>query len=394
MRSKVVDTLRTRMGEMPEGKCLVGFSGGADSTAMMLLLAAERDSGRIQPEAVHVNHGLRGSESDGDEAFCRNFCIKLRIPFHAERADLNGRTDENACREARFSCFRKMMDETGIRKLVLAHNQDDLAETFLMRLIRGTGTEGLACMGGRDERPDCTIYRPLLKLGRNEIRNALKQDGVSWREDSLNGCDAYLRNKVRGRLLPLMNELNEGAARRIATTAEIIAGENQILQEIAERFLLAHSNGRMIDTEALRAEPDAMQHRILRKWWKSNVPDMEEHTLNARQTSELAALAGSVRGKVNLPGGYYAEKGRKAMYLTGFPEVVPEEIPYTPGKPGGMVFGSIRLSTGPSEGNPGNGITEQEIPEDYLLGCVIRTRRNGDRIRPFGMEGPESCRII
>ena len=117
------------------------------------------------------------------------------------------------------------------------------------------------------------------------------------------------------------------------------------------------------------------------------MPDLEEHTLNARKTAELTALARSERGKINLPGGYYAEKGKTGMYLTGFPKKPPVEIPYIPGSSGETVFGDVCLITEPSEGNPGNGITEQEVPEEFLAGCVIRTRREGDRIRPFGMEG-------
>ena len=263
-------TLRERLGTLPDGRCLVGFSGGADSTAMMLLLAEERDTGRIRPEAVHVNHGLRGAESDSDEAFCRSFCKELRIKLHTERAELNGKSDENSCREERFRCFRKIMAETGIRSLVLAHNQDDLAETFLMRLLRGAGMEGLACMSGRDEQADCTIFRPMLGIGREEIRHALTQSGIQWREDSFNESDAYLRNRIRRKLIPLMNELSEGATGRIARTAKILAGENQVLQNLAECFLEEHSEGYMIEAQMLGKQPAALQHRILRTWWMRN----------------------------------------------------------------------------------------------------------------------------
>ena len=382
-----VETLRERLDTLPEGRCLAGFSGGADSTALMLMLAAERDAGRIHPEAVHVNHGLRGAESDGDEAFCRQVCEELRIPLHTERADLEGRNDENACREARFRCFRKVMDETGIRSLILAHNRDDLAETFMMRLLRGAGTEGLACMSARDERNDCTIFRPMLKIGREEIREALRRDCVPWREDSLNGSDVYLRNRIRRQLIPLMNELCSGADVRIAQSAGILTGENRILQDLANRFLEEYSDGRMISALQIAAQPEALQNRILRAWWRRNAPEREEHALSARQTDELSKLASAKRGKVNLPGGLHAVKGRQGLYLTGFPKVAREEISLESGTPGRIVFGRILLETGPSEGNPGNGITEQEVPEDFLCGCVIRTRHSGDRIRPFGMEG-------
>ena len=89
--TNAMETLRERLCALPEGRCLAGFSGGADSTALMLMIAAERDDGRICPEAVHVNHGLRGTESDEDEAFCRRVCEELRIPLHTERAELEGK---------------------------------------------------------------------------------------------------------------------------------------------------------------------------------------------------------------------------------------------------------------------------------------------------------------
>ena len=279
------------------------------------------------------------------------------------------------------------MEGTGIRTLLLAHNRDDLAETFLMRLIRGAGTEGLACMSGLDARDGYTIRRPMLKMGREEIRHALSEEGVPWREASLNESSAYLRNRIRGRLMPLLNELGSGAAERIAKTAELVTGENRMLQDMAESFLAAHADGRTLDAEALGKQPEAMRLRILRAWWKRNAPETDEHALNAAQTEALAALAAAPKGKINLPGGLHAVKGRQGLHLTGFPAEAQEEVPFEPEIPWKTVFGGIRLTAGPGEGNPGNGKTEQEVPEDFLRGCVIRTRRNGDRIRPFGMEG-------
>lgn len=382
-----METLRSKTDEMSCGRCLAGISGGADSTAMLILLAEERKNKKVFPEAVHVNHGLRGDESDGDEAFCRKLCDELHVPLHVMRVELNGKNDENACREARFQCFREVMDRTGIRNLVLAHNRDDLAETFLMRLLRGAGTEGISCMSGKDERAEYTIYRPLLKAGRDEIRQALLQEGINWREDSLNSSDRYLRNKVRHQLIPLMEEMSSGAVGRIARTAEIITGENRVLQEYAQQFLNEYSSARRIDTRALKSLPESFRNRILRAWWKENTPEREEHTLNARQTDELSALVSASRGKVNLPGGLFAVKGHDSLYLTGFQKEIAEEVYLSQTIPGEIVFMEVRLLTVSSEGNPGNGTTEQEVPEDYFNGCVIRTRRKGDRIRPFGMTG-------
>lgn len=373
---------------MPQGKCLAGFSGGADSTAMMYLLAEQRDKGRVQPEAIHVNHGLRGDESDEDEFFCRRLCEKLEIPFHSAHADLKGKKDENSCREERFRIFDHMMETTGIRSLVLAHNQDDLAETFLMRLMRGAGTEGLACMSSVDPRKDYTIYRPLLRTSRSDIRQALQNAGIYWRDDSLNNSDVYLRNRIREQLIPLMDEMTGGIVPRIARSAEILNGENRVLRQQAEEYVAKYSNGRRIQTNRLKEMPEALRNRILRAWWCINAPELCERVLNSRQTKELSELSLSERGKINLPGGHFAVKGKNILHLTGFPKEKLKEIRYTAES---IRFGKTILSTLRSEGNPGDGILTQEFPSEMLHECVIRSRKPGDRIRPFGMKG---CRKL
>ena len=379
-----LEALRQKAGKLPEGRCLIGFSGGADSTALIRLAAMAREDGETLPEAVHVNHGIRGEDADRDEAFCREVCRELRIPFHTVRVRLDGRKDENACREARFRAFEDRMEETGVRTLVLAHNRDDLAETFLMRLMRGSGLEGLDCMSENDQRNGYTIRRPLLGTGRTEIREALRQDGYGWREDKTNQSPNYLRNEVRMRLIPLMAEMAPGAAERIARTAAILSEENRMLQEEAETFLGIHSGENRIETGALAQLPEPMQKRVLRAWWKENGPKREERGLSAAQTEALAALIRKERGKVNLPGETYAERSRGYIHLTGIRRETPEETAYQSGE---IRFGQYAMTTGPSEGNPGDGKRAQEVPEEFTEGCVLRTRRPGDRIRPFGMDG-------
>jgi tRNA(Ile)-lysidine synthase len=279
------------------------------------------------------------------------------------------------------------MEQTGITNLVIGHNRDDLAETFLMRLIRGAGLEGLACMSGLDEHENFLIYRPLLRTGREEIRNVLRSAGIHWREDSSNGSNDYLRNRIRNSLIPVMNEMAEGAVNRIAQTAEILNLENQTLQEYADFYLAQHSSGSWLDFRAVQGIPQALQRRVLRNWWKMNRPETEEHSLNARQTESLVKLLNSERGKVNLPGGLIAVKGRHGMYLTGMPKRQIQEITFRPRIQEQICFGDFRLTILPSEGNPGNGTCTQEVPEKFFADCVIRTRKAGDRIRPFGMKG-------
>ena len=379
-----LEKLRQKMDPLPEGRCLAAVSGGADSVALMMLLCGGNISRNSRPEAVHVNHGLRGQESNDDEAFVRALCKAYDVRLHVYRPDLGGRKDENTAREARYRCFRQCMAETNADFLVLAHHADDLAETFMMRLLRGAGPEGLGCMKADDRRDGMRILRPMLKIQRAEIRDVLRESGIPWREDSSNTDPSYLRNDVRMRLMPLMEEMSPGCAGRIAAAAHRISAENELLSGEANRFLAQHAGERWLDYRELASIPAPMQHRILRQWWRNNAPPMEEHELNAEQTELLASAAAGGCRKVNLPGGLHAEKGRQALHLTGLP---PREIPETPWHGKKTDFGLISLIAAAGGKNPGDGRLEQEVPAGFINGCTIRSRRPGDRITPFGMNG-------
>lgn len=376
--------LKNKSEFLPAGRYLAGVSGGADSTALICFLAECAENSGITIEAVHVNHGLRGCESDEDEDFVRTMCESIQIPLHVIRADLHGRRDENAARDARFRCFQKTMDETGAEALILAHHADDLAETFLMRLIRGAGTEGLACMGAADTVYGMRILRPFLHLTRDEIRNALREAGIPWREDSTNEETAYLRNNIRKNILPRMEDIKPGIAERIANTAQIIAADNEALDFISGQFLQKNAGDRWIRWNELAILPEGLQRRILRMWWRKNTPKLREHALSASQTEQLAQLISLDHGKINLPGGLHAVKGKQAIHITGLPCNSFQETLFT-GKD--VECGRIRLNVTESEDAPGNGRTEQEFPASFLQGCVIRTRKPGDWISPFGMDG-------
>ena len=376
--------IREKTEPIPEGRYLIGVSGGADSIALLHLFAESPDLSGKTIAAVHVNHGLRGDESDQDEAFVRDICAEMLIPLHVYRIDLNGRHDENAAREARFACFRECMKATGTDTLVLGHHADDLAETFLMRLIRGAGTEGLSCMPPDDTSSGIRIIRPLLSLTRDNIRAALHEAGIPWREDSSNQDPSYLRNNIRMNILPRLEALNPGAASRIARTSRIISADNEALDSFSDQFMQQFSGARWIRWKELSDLPEGLQRRILRKWWRQNTPRRQEHELNAEQTEELTGLVRKGRGQVNLPGGLHAVKGKQAIHLTGIPgnRFQPEPFPEKT-----TVYGNIRLEITGSAGNPGNGKTEQEVPLSFFSGCMVRILEPGDWIMPFGMIG-------
>ena len=367
------------------GRYLIGLSGGADSVALLMTLLPDIRDGRIAAEAVHVNHGLRGTESDDDEKFCRELCEREGVPLTVYRADLQGKTDEDSARKARYGFFREKYKAFKADGLILAHHADDQAETFLMRLTRGAGPEGLECMREDETVEDIRILRPMLRIRREEIRAALTEDGTGWREDSTNTDTAYLRNRVRQELIPALEAISESAVDKICRTAGMIAADNDVLDAAAEKLLRENAKGSILNAAAITAEPEAVRRRVLRKWWNAEGPVLEEHALSAAQTEALTALLDVTKGKTNLPGGVYAVRTGKHLILRrSEKEEAPEPAAFS-GKE--TVFGDYRITVGPSEGNPGDGKRTQEVPDGFFEGCEIRTRRPGDRIRPFGSTG-------
>ena len=381
---EAIDALRAKLSPVKEGNYLLGLSGGADSVALMYLLIPDVRKGRIRIEAVHVNHGLRGRESDEDERFCSELCKKEGIPLYTCNADLSGRTDEASAREARYALFRNRYRETCADALILAHHADDQAETYLMRLLRGAGPDGLSCMKADDAVAGMRILRPMLFLRRNEIRDTLRAEGIGWREDASNENTVYLRNRIRHELIPVLNGISDTAVEKICYAAALTADDNRLLNAEARSILNRISEGRILDAERLAKEPDPIRRRVLRMWWQEQGPRLKEHTLNALQTETLEALLNVTKGKINLPGGMHAVRSGKHLFLTGTVDAVQEPAEVTGTE---TVFGSYRLKETPSEGNPGDGKKTQEVPAGFTRGCVIRTRQPGDRIRPFGSSG-------
>ena len=311
-----LQSLRERLSPFPEGRCLLALSGGADSVALMYLLLPLRDSGTISLEAAHVNHGLRGEASDGDEMFVRELCEKEELPLHTTRADLQGRKDENTARTARYDALFRIMREHGISTLMLAHQQDDQAETFLLRQLRGAGVEGLGGMRPRETRDGFLLLRPMLGISGRELREALREAGLSWREDESNGEGVYLRNRIRMELIPQMDQLIPGSAGRIARAAELIGLENDATASRAADLLKAYSTPDGLDAERLRTEPEAVRRRVLRLWWRQEGPRLEERELSYPQTCRLEQLLEAPRGTIiNLPGGWRARREKTQLRL-------------------------------------------------------------------------------
>ena len=306
-------SLRARLRPLPEEKSLVGLSGGADSVALLTML---HEMPGADIEAVHINHGLRGAESDGDERFVRDLCKEMGVPLWVRRVDLGSRRDENTAREARYAAYDQILKERGIRCLVLAHQRDDQAETVMMRLLRGVGPDGLRGMQRSETWRGYVLLRPMLDLSGSELREALRERGISWREDRTNQETDYFRNRIRLQLLPQMEALAPGAAERLCHTAELIGLDADALETDAETLVDASSGAGWIRTEPLEQASEAVRSRALRIWWNRNGPLRKQRGLTYYQTRRLEALLGKNPGDMeNLPAGWRVRRRKDRLIL-------------------------------------------------------------------------------
>jgi tRNA(Ile)-lysidine synthase len=224
---------------------LAAFSAGADSTALLAALAAPR---RFRLHALHVDHALRGDESRSDAAAAAAFCERLGVPCRVVTAEeglierearRTRRGIEAAARDFRHSALREEAGRLGARFITIAHNHDDMLENTLLRILRGAGPAGLAAM---PERKDL-ILRPLITVSRACITGYLHQRGFSWREDSSNTDERYLRNRIRRHLKPLLDEHFPQWRQNIAALAETQALTAEFLGKEAARRIDWRADG-------------------------------------------------------------------------------------------------------------------------------------------------------
>ncbi len=252
-----IETLIQRFWGQPElprwldgvARLGVGVSGGADSVALLYLLTAVpelRPAWAPEIVAFHVNHGLRGAQADADQELARELARTLGVPFHARQLDpekihaharKNGSL-EDAAREARLAALRGLATRSRCQAVALAHHQDDLAETFLMRLLRGSGLRGLGGFGPEAEVLGLRLVRPLIHWSRADLQQVARLAGLEWAEDAMNTDPAFLRCRVRHEILPCLERHTDHppAARMLAQTARRLERENRALNAYIENL--------------------------------------------------------------------------------------------------------------------------------------------------------------
>lgn len=304
---------------VPDGsRLLVAVSGGADSVA--LLRGLKESSGRYGVSCVHVNHGLR-PEAEADEEFVRGLCGDLGVRYYARRLADAGRvidgSPEGHWRRLRYEAFANVMTEVEAEALVLGHTADDLAETFLFHLVRGTGVEGLV-FDFEGEAGGLRILRPLWKTRRARIEQVLRGRGQAWVEDATNLDVRFSRNLIRQRVMPLLEKINPEAGAAIVRASEslgeLLAAREVELSGRAGDKEFTGECGRIWTRdfkESVRSEGELRDR--LRKFVVAN-----GGTLDSSQTAQAVHLVSSGKGGlVSLAGGRTLVVSQDCVWLCG-----------------------------------------------------------------------------
>ena len=375
MKRKVLPDFSAAKGR----RLLVALSGGADSTALLCMLAEQRHSLGLTLTAAHIEHGIRGSESLADAQFCVSLCRKLGIDLRVESVDGPARREsgeglETAARRLRYDALRRIKDETRSEWIALAHHLDDQAETVLMHLLRGCGPDGAGGM----EVLSGDLYRPLLSIPKRELEQWLTERSIAWCEDKTNSDPFTPRNALRLYGLPALEKSYPSAAQAIARYAESARCENRLMESLTETFLRKYLDTGPWGTR-IRSPEDA-DEAVLRR----AVRRVCGAELSYDKLTEITALCREKRGRTDISSGLFAERTPGAVYFLPKkpPEYTPESLPCE----GSIRFGGFgTLTVRPAQPVPVRNDPDcQVLDADALCGAVIRTRRDGDRIRPLG----------
>ncbi|MCD8238007.1 MAG: tRNA lysidine(34) synthetase TilS [Clostridiales bacterium] len=366
-------------------RVVLGLSGGADSVCLLKVLFALKDEYDLKLWAVHVNHNIRGKEALRDRDFSKALCEAEGVEIFVYSYDIpslskaEGFTEEETGRNYRYKAFYETAERVGANRIALAHNKNDNAETMLQRLIRGSGLKGL---GGILPKRD-KIIRPLLCLSRAEIEAFLGD--TPYITDSTNQSLEYLRNKIRHKLLPSIEEdINPNIVEVLFKTSGIIRRENNFLEEEAkkayERVLIKKDKDSIsLSCERLSAENEVLQNRVLRLASLPLTKKMQD--IELKHIKGLKDLAEGQNGRqISLIEGIKAKKEGDALVIGKFSE---EPIEYSyelyPEKEIFIREACIELIL------TKNKLPQKEIGrlnlEEADLPLIVRTKRDGDRLK-------------
>jgi tRNA(Ile)-lysidine synthase len=380
----------------------IAVSGGADSVGLLRILLELRPVLGVVLSVVHLNHQLRGAESDGDELFVRDLAARYDLAFLSESRDVKTHAAEKklsletAARELRYDFFARLLTEHKLDKIATAHTLDDQAETVLLKLTRGAGTRGLAGIYPRVGIPGKNqpgaIVRPLLGVRRLDLEPYLKELTQDWREDSSNRDLRHTRNRVRHEILPrLEDQVNPRVRETLAEAADIARAEEDYWAEQIDSLLskawLPTIFGGILDMSLAHGVALAVRRRLVRAAGESLQLQLEfnhvEEMLALNHDAELASL----------PRGWEAvwRQGKLEFRRSGRPSSEYEHALNLPGtlcvEEAGIVI-EVKLV------EAGVGSEQLIAPEYASRGLTVRNWRAGDRFWPSHTKAPKKIKEL
>ena len=348
----------------PGDHIICAVSGGADSIALLFCLYLLKEKLNIRLSAAHFNHNLRGAESDRDEAFVRDFCSRYDIPLMVGSAAVTpGKKGlEAAARDARYAYLRSLPG-----KIATAHTADDNAETVLLHLIRGTGLKGLggiAPISGN-------VIRPMLSIQRQEVEDFLTEWSLPHIEDSSNGTDAFLRNRLRHHIMPRLLQENPQFFENTSAMALRLRLDEACLSQAAKM-------ASPISISALKEQPPALRSRILENFLKQNgVREPEASHLSLLESlvcSDNPSAAGHFPGNITIARRYDTLVRLDSRYTPAdvlLPSQGTVELPQW----------GIRVTCTPAEAIVNTPDIFTVLPQGSI---TLRSRRSGDELQLSG----------
>ena len=392
---------------------LIAFSGGPDSSALLLACVALRDRSGMRFSAAHFNHRLRGAESDRDAdhagAVCRLYGVEcvLGSGDTLARSRETGRSLEAAARELRYAFLADTASATGAQAVATGHTMDDQAETALLNITRGTGLRGLSGMRSAVHLPIASraeslrVVRPMLGLRKRDAAEFCRQHGLTPQLDHSNEDTRFPRNKLRRDIVPDLETINPNVVEAISRLAQTARDDFEVIDSVsAEAVRTAVTTGRHradISKKAVRSLPFPVARRVMMAAYES-VSGTLDGLESAHIDAMLEVALGRAGASVDLADGVTMIGDRKTARLARrerqdddcpYPAVVPEEVLPVPGELD--LLDGFRLTAEIRRGNltePGREWTATLDPAILDGALVIRSRRPGDRFHPLGMPGP------
>jgi tRNA(Ile)-lysidine synthase len=402
--SRVKNTINRYQMLKSRDRVVVAVSGGPDSVALLFVLLELKNELNLSLFVAHVNHKLRGNESDQDQEFVRKLASDLNLKFYRRSFQVKKKAKklrlsvEECARRIRHNYLNELADKLKAQKIALGHNFNDQAETVLMRLIRGSGSLGLSGIPPVKNK----IIRPLIEIRREEIETFLKSKNIPFRIDSSNLRTDYLRNRVRLKLLPILKkEYNPKIEETLNRTASILRAEEELLYQEVEaaypKVMLRERDDKIIlDSKKFLGYNDSLKRFMIRNCVKKLKGDLRELTFEKVEVLLNLIQQGKSGKRVDLLEDIYGDvtkdhlsiyKRKEKQFNYSLSFLKKRRIRKLGVSIDSEILNRIALPKVVRSGNQWVAFLDMEKLKPPLK---LRSRKNGDRFKPLGMKGTKS----